>query len=177
MKGKDLTLTALFTAVFCVVAPFSVPLPFGGVPLTLGTLALYLAAASLGLKRGTLATLCYLLLGGFGLPVFSGFTAGFGRLAGPTGGYLVGYLGCAAIVGFFADRFEIRYLLHVAGMALGTLLLYVFGTAWYMVQAQVGLLPALLACVLPFLPGDALKICAAAGVSSTLRRRLRLGAV
>ena len=83
----SMTVTALMTAAICVIGPLSIPLA-GGVPISLQDFIIGLAAVLLGMKRGTMATFLYLLLGLAGLPVFSGFTGGIGKLAGPTGGYL-----------------------------------------------------------------------------------------
>ena len=77
------------TAVICVLAPFS--LPIGPVPISLTNLAIYFVLYMLGVKRGTISYLVYLLIGLVGVPVFSGFTSGPGKLFGPTGGYLIGY--------------------------------------------------------------------------------------
>ena len=94
---------ALFSGILCIVAPFTIPVPMSPVPLSLATFVVYLAGALLGAKQGTAGVLVYLLLGAVGLPVFSGFSGGIGVLFGPTGGYLMGYLLCAAIVGWLAN--------------------------------------------------------------------------
>ena len=88
-SAKQLTQIGLMTAIICIVGPFSIPLPFSPVPLSFTTLAIYLAVFVLGMKHGTCSCFLYLLLGTIGLPVFSGFSGGLSRLAGPTGGYLV----------------------------------------------------------------------------------------
>lgn len=100
-----LTLTALFAAVLAVASWISVPLPFTPVPVNLATLAVTLAGALLGCKYGTLSVLVYILLGAVGVPVFAGFTGGLGHLAGPTGGYIIGYLSSAFICGIIMDYF------------------------------------------------------------------------
>lgn len=165
-----LAMTAVMAAVMGVVAPFSVAI--GPVPLSFCTLAIYLSACLLGWRRATLATLAYILLGAVGMPVFSGFSAGLGVLAGPTGGYVVGYLPLAALAGLAAARFPRSRPLQLLGMAGATAVLYALGTAWYCLQSGVALGPALAACVLPFLPGDLLKMLAATAVGPVLRDRL-----
>ena len=87
-KTSFLTTTAIMTAVMCILGPLSIPI--GPVPITLTNLAIYLAMYILGTKRGSAAVCLYLLIGLAGLPVFSGFTGGPGKLLGPTGGYLIG---------------------------------------------------------------------------------------
>ena len=98
-----LAMTAVLAALMAVAAPFSVAI--GPVPLSFCTLVIYLAGYLLGGRRAALATLAYILLGAVGMPVFSGFSAGLGVLAGPTGGYVVGYLPLAALSGLAASRF------------------------------------------------------------------------
>ena len=90
IKTKDLTLTAVMAAIICIAGPLTVAV--GPIPLSLATFAIYLAGAVLGPKRGTAAVALYLLIGMIGVPVFSGFTGGFQKLAGVTGWYLIGYL-------------------------------------------------------------------------------------
>ena len=97
MKTRDMTIIAVMAALICVAGPLSVSI--GPIPLSLASFAVYMAGAVLGAKKGTLAVGIYLLLGLVGLPVFSGFSGGFQKLIGVTGGYLVGYLPCALITG------------------------------------------------------------------------------
>ena len=91
-KTMQMAEMALMSAVLCVISPFTIPVPASPVPLSLALFGVYLSAMLLGVKKGTLSVLIYLLLGSVGLPVFSGFSGGIGMLAGPTGGYLIGYL-------------------------------------------------------------------------------------
>ena len=165
-----LAMTAVLAALMAVTAPFSVAI--GPIPLSFCTLIIYLAGYLLGGRRAAAATLAYILLGAVGMPVFSGFSAGLGVLAGPTGGYVVGYLPLAALSGLAVSRFPRSRALQLLGMAGGTAVLYALGTAWYCVQSGTPLVPALAACVLPFLPGDLLKMLAVMAVGPVLRDRL-----
>ena len=97
MKTKDMTLVAVMAALICVAGPLTVAV--GPIPLSLCSFAVYLAGAVLGVKRGALAVALYLLIGAIGVPVFSGFSGGLQKLVGVTGGYLAGYLICAALTG------------------------------------------------------------------------------
>ena len=169
MKLRDLTLTAIFAALLCVASPWSIPI--GPIPITLATFVIYLAGALLGWKRGTMAVAVYLLLGLAGLPVFTGFAGGAAKLVGPTGGYLVGYIPCALLTGILSERFR-RTWADVTGMLLGTVVLYALGTVWFCIEAGSPLGHALTVCVLPFLPGDAGKIAAAAALAAVLRPAL-----
>ena len=173
MKIKDMTLTAVMAALICIAGPLTIAA--GPVPLSLATFAVYLAGAILGKKRGTIAAGLYLVIGIIGVPVFSGFSGGFQKLAGVTGGYLVGYLPCAFLAGLGTERAEKegRKWLLPAMMAAGTIILYVIGTAWFMIQSGNPLGASLGMCVLPFLPGDAVKIAAVAMITPAVKKAVR----
>ena len=162
-----MTRIAVFAALLCVAAPWSIPI--GPIPLSLATFVVYLTGALLGLVDGTIAVAVYLLLGAVGVPVFSGFTGGIQKLLGVTGGYLVGYLPCVAIVGAAADHTKKHRWLVAVAMVAGTALLYALGTVWFMLQSGRTLAESMSLCVLPFLPGDAAKIAVASALSIPLR--------
>ena len=173
----QMTLVGLMTAIICILAPFSFPLPFSPVPVSLGTLAVYLTAAILGLKKSFFSTLLYLLLGLAGLPVFTGFTGGIGKLLGPTGGYLIGYIFIALVSGYFADYHSNHVIFLLTGMVLGTGLCYAFGTIWLSHSTELSLLTALSTGVLPFLPVDIIKILIASTIGLQIRKRLKKAAL
>lgn len=170
---------ALCAALICVLAPLSVPI--GVIPVTLGLLGVLAAAALTGPIRGSIAVTIYLALGLVGVPVFSGYRGGAGVLFGPTGGFLVGYLLCAPITGLYTrlpsciPRPVRDYLCLPLLACAGIALCYAAGTAWYAVMAGVSPAAALAACVLPFLPFDALKILVTALVVPPVRRALTAG--
>lgn len=165
-----MTLCALFAALTAVCSQIALPTPWG-VPVNLALFAVYLAGVMLGPVRGTAAVAVYLLLAAVGLPVMAGFQGGFGALLGRTGGYAVGYLLAALTVGF-ACRRRRGFAALCAAMALGCAGCYLFGTVWFMVLTGADLLTCLTLCVLPFLPGDAVKILLAAALTRLLDRRL-----
>lgn len=169
---RELAFTGLMTAVVCVLSPWALHIPFSPVPISLGTLAIYFVLEVAGGRLGTLSVFLYLLLGMAGLPVFTGFAGGPGVLLGPTGGYLIGYLFLALITGFFLDKWNRKLLPSIAGMLLGTAVLYLFGTLWLAYQASCTLLQALGTAVLPFLPGDILKIVIALSAGRQIQKRL-----
>lgn len=173
MKGtaKNLTTIAILAAVVCVLSPFSVPV--GPVPLSFGSLAVYIAACLIDKRSGTLAVVVFVLLGAFGLPVFTGFSGGFHKLLGPTGGFILGYVPCALIIGMIVDAFERRLWVYPIAIIAGTVVLYAFGAAWFMISMKVDLGVALMTCVVPFLIGDALKIAAASLLCYKLRFALK----
>ena len=170
MKAKDMTLTAVTAALICIAGPLTIAA--GPVPLSLATFAVYLAGAVTGKKQGTIATGLYLLIGIIGIPVFSGFSGGFQKLAGVTGGYLIGYLPCAFLTGLGAERAEKegRKWILPAMMVLGTAILYAIGTAWFMIRLDQEFGYALTVCVLPFLPGDAAKIAVVTLLAEPVRK-------
>lgn len=185
-KTVWMTEVALMAAILCVLAPFSIPV--GEIPITLATFAVYLTAAILGSKKGTASVLIYLLIGMVGVPVFSNFTGGAAKLAGPTGGYLIGYLPCAFLVGFFMEkefkdtkslngtvRTAFEFVRSVAAMVLGTLVCYLFGTAWFMYQMSetYTVAQAIAICVIPYLAFDIVKIILASAIAVPIRKLLK----
>ena len=173
---RQLAYMALFVALYAVCAWITVP---AAVPFTMQTFAVFLSAGLLGGKRSAGAVLAYLALGATGLPVFSGFTGGFSRLIGPTGGYLVGFVCSALIVGAVAKRFGRSAVSLALGMAAGLLACYAFGTAWFLLvygqtTGPVSLAAALSWCVLPFLLPDLAKIALAVFLTKRLERFVKL---
>lgn len=151
----DIVRMALFAAILCVLAPLSVPI--GPVPISLATLVLYFSVYFLDWKKATVSCVVYLLLGIVGLPVFSGFGGGIGKLVGPTGGYLAGYIFVTITAGIFIEKFD-NILLQAVGLILGTAILYTLGTAWFCISTGTGIGAALATCVFPFVPGDLVKV-------------------
>lgn len=142
-------------------AQVAIPLPFSPVPITGQTLAVLLAGAMLGSRRGSLSVLLYLVEGLVGLPVFAGGTAGIGHLLGPTGGYLVGFVAAAFVTGWLAEKGWSRNVwTTLLAMLVGNVVLYGFGLPW--LSIFVGGRAALTAGLLPFIPGDLIKAIAAA---------------
>lgn len=166
----QITVTAIFAALMCIFGPMSVPI--GPVPISLTNFVIYIAVFVLGTKLGTLSFVVYLLLGAFGLPVFSGFAGGVGKLVGPTGGYLVGFIPMALICGFFITKFFNKKHIVAIGMVFATLVVYALGTVWFVFQMKCDVLYALTVCVFPFLIGDAIKIAISIVLGSILRKRL-----
>lgn len=169
---SDMIFTAMFAALIAVCSLISIPV--GTVPVTLQTFAVCLAAAMLGFRRGTLSVLVYILLGAVGLPVFSGMKGGAGVLAGPTGGYIIGFILTAVTVGIAADRWGRRVFPLAVSMVIGVLLCYAVGTAWFVTVTGTDFVGALSLCVVPFLLPDALKIALAVLLANRLDKAVRL---
>jgi biotin transport system substrate-specific component len=176
MKQKGLSLrgmiyASVFGAVTAAGAYLMIPLP--PVPITLQTLFLYLAASLLGGRLGALSQVVYLLIGMIGLPVFAGGKGGLGVLLGPTGGYLIGFVAGAYVIGRLVElRKAPGPVLLGFAMAAGTAVIYLLGVIQLMLVARFSMNQAVTVGVLPFLIGDALKIGVAVLVTVKLRGRL-----
>lgn len=173
LSTQSLVLTALMTAVTCILAPMSIPIPFSPVPLTLTNFVLEISIFLLGWKKATASFIIYLLMGLCGLPVFSGFSGGVGKFAGPTGGYLIGFLFLTVIGGLFAEHFHWKRSACTVGMVLGMAVTYAFGTAWLCFQLNLSFTAGLFTGVIPYLPGDAVKIALAVAFGPVLKKRVR----
>lgn len=169
---RHMTLVGLMTAVICILGPLAVTLPVSPVPISLGTLAIYLAVSVLGMKLSAASVVIYILLGLVGVPVFTNFTAGPGKLLGPTGGYILGYTFLALICGAFVERLFRRPVLCFLGMLLGTGVFYAFGTVWLKFQMNVTFPQAFVLGVLYYIPGDLVKIILAMTLGFQIRSRL-----
>lgn len=167
---RVLSLIGVMTAVTCILGPLTIPIPFSPVPISLTNFAICLSVYALGMVRGTISYLVYLLIGFVGVPVFSAFTGGPARLLGPTGGYLIGFIFLALIGGFFIERWPQKWYLHLIGMVLSAVVYFLFGTGWLAHQADMTFYQALAAGVLPFIPGDLAKFIIAMIVGPQIRR-------
>ena len=146
--------------------------PIGAIPISLANFVICLTAWLLGPKFGTLSVVIYLAIGLIGVPVFSGYGAGLAKVAGPTGGYLVGYLLLAFIGGLFIEKSNGQPVVSAVGLVLGDAACYVLGTAWFVFQMQCDLGYALTVCVYPFIVLDLAKIVVSCIVGALLRKRL-----
>jgi biotin transport system substrate-specific component len=164
-----LTMMGIMAAVICVLGPMSIPI--GPVPVSFTNLAIFLGLYLLGWKRGSISFLVYMLIGMVGMPVFSGYAGGFGKLLGPTGGYIIGFLPMAVVAGWVMDHTQSR-LAHLVGMILGTAICYTLGTAWFCFQAGYAVGAALSLCVFPFIPWDLGKMVVAMTLGPVIRKRL-----
>ena len=164
IRTKQMVLIALMTAVTCVLGPLSIPLPFSPVPISLTNFAIFV----LGMKSGTISFIIYLLLGAIGVPVFSSFRGGLQVLAGPTGGYLIGFIFLALIMGFALEHFDRKLVPTIIGMIIGMAVCYAFGTVWLAKLLSLSFKEGLMMGVIPYLPGDAAKIIIAAIVGPKL---------
>lgn len=166
----QITFMALMAAVTCILGPLS--LPIGPVPVSLTNLVVYFTVYVLGTKDGTISYCLYLLLGAVGLPVFSGYAGGLGKLAGPTGGYLVGFIAMALIGGMVMEKSHRKIVPTMAGWVAATAVDYLLGTIWFVYVAHYTVMQALAVCVFPFIIGDCIKIVLGTLLGREVRKAL-----
>ncbi len=148
--------------ILCLSSQIKVYLPISPVPITGQTFAVLMLAALLGSRRGVLAIFAYLVEGILGLPVFAG-GMGPAALIGPTGGYLVGFVAVAYVVGKLAEMgWDRRVSTTIAAMLAGEIVLYTFGVCWLAIMTNIRI--ALAVGLYPFIVGDILKVVLAAAV-------------
>ena len=172
MKTIDLAYMALGAVLITVCSWISIPT---AVPFTMQTFAVFAVLGILGGKRGTISILVYVLLGAVGVPVFAGFSGGFGVIIGPTGGYIVGFLLSGLLYWLFTAKLGTKLYLQIIALCTGLLVLYAFGTAWFLfvynrTSGAMGLSAALLSCVIPFIIPDLVKLGLAVFLSSRIRK-------
>lgn len=176
---QDMVLIAVFAALIAVCSWITIPAVAGQVPFTLQTFAVFVTAGMLGTKRGTLAVVVYMLIGFVGVPVFAGFTGGLSVLTAPSGGYLIGFIFTALIVGISTEivkeKKEItKIVIMVVAMILGDAACFVVGTIWFMFVTEMNLTASLTLCVVPFIIPDLVKIVVATIIVNRLKKYVRI---
>jgi biotin transport system substrate-specific component len=152
-------------AVIAVAAQISISLPFTPVPITLQTFAVATTAAALGLRTGAASSLLYVAAGLVGLPVYADASSGWHVLSSASGGYLVGFIGCALVVGWCGDRgWTSSFSSTTGAMLLGETVIYLFGLLWLRHVLHTSLERTLELGLYPFVVGDLLKVYAAGAV-------------
>lgn len=181
MSLQHKTLVSLFAALLCVSS--YIVIPIGPVPVTLQVLFVLLAGSILGARLGALSVIVWIILGVFGLPVFASGKAGPITLLGPTGGYLLGFILCAWIVGKLSGVCQGSKLRMGAAMLLGVTVMYIAGLAGFMasfaffLQKPMTLGQALSMAVWPFLPFELVKVGIGAWISPALIAAIRRAGV
>lgn len=169
---QELCFIAICAALMAICAWIAIPI--SEISITLQTFGVFFALGILGGRGGTLSTLVYILLGAVGLPVFSNFRS-TAALVGPTGGYILGFLGSALLYWLLTSLLGDKPMIRLISMVAGNLLCYALGTAWFAVVffnrgTPMGLGSILTMCVIPYIPFDTLKIALAYGLSEHLRK-------
>ena len=153
MKIKDLVLIAIFTSIICVMSLISIPTT---VPFTLQTLAVFLCMFMLKPVDSLISVLLYIVIGIIGIPVFSRFQSGVGVIAGPTGGYILGFILMTLVPLVIKNK--------IASGIVGLLICYLFGSIWFLLFNQsniTSLWKVLTICVFPFIIPDGIKLALA----------------
>jgi biotin transport system substrate-specific component len=169
---RPMVYASLFAALTAAGAYLAVPI--GPVPIVLQNMFVFLAGLLLGSRWGLASVAVYLLAGLVGLPVFAGGTGGIGRIFGPTGGFLLGYLPVVFLIGWIAERRPARMFRDVVAMALGAAAHYACGVPWLAAVTGLPFEKALIVGMVPFLPGDAAKVVVAALIAKAVRPAMRL---
>lgn len=170
-KTASICLIGVTAAILIIMAQISIPLPFG-VPMTMQSFAVMLAAILLGRRNGTLCVCIYLLLGAAGLPVFSNFSGGFSRLIGPTGGFLWSFPCMSFIIGLGNQYRSKHKAVFVFSLILGNAVNLLCGTLFYAFIQHVSFMTAVTVCITPFLLPTIIKIFLAATLGINLQKRL-----
>ena len=167
-RVPDLALCALFAGLMAVLSQIVIPIQ--PVPISLGSLGVLLAGGLLGAKRGFAAIACYVLMGIIGLPVFAGWKTGAQAFAGPTAGFILGYLAAVLVVGLIAGSTK-KLPRIILGMIAGAAVYFVFGTIVFKLRTGADWAGAFSLCVIPFLIGDTAKIILASLAVRGIRGR------
>lgn len=164
-------LCALCSAIIAVCAQIVVPMPFLGVSFTLQTLAVAFSGYYLGSKKGTASVIVYLLLGTIGVPVFTGFSAGFSVIIGKSGGFLIGFIPMAFLCGFFANKGKVATVL--SGF-LGIIVCHIIGTVQFRTVYGGTLLSAFMLVNAPFLIKDFISVVLAIIMAKKIKKLSRI---
>ncbi len=173
-KTRDIAYIAICTSLICISAWITIP---GTVPFTLQTFAIFLTLGLLGAKRGMLSILIYILIGMIGLPVFSSFNSGLGVIAGPTGGYIIGFIFSSFVYFLIEKLIKNENVKMITGFILGLIVCYAIGSIWfyYVYGNNVGYMSfvsILMVCVVPFIIPDILKLLLAFIVVKNVKKRV-----
>lgn len=173
---EKIAYAALCVALITVCSWISIPFV---IPFTLQTFAVFVTAGLMGVRKGVLSILVYILLGFVGVPVFAGFKGGAGVLAGATGGYIIGFIFSIIVTAGILQLLGRRILVMALAMLAGLLVCYAFGTLWFIIfygasVGPVGLLTVLTWCVFPFIIPDLIKIAIAIVVVRRVSKHVRI---
>lgn len=170
IKLRMMIVTALFAALIGILAQLTIPLPL--VPITGQTLAIGLAATILGSRLGSLSVILYILIGAAGIPVFAEMKAGISILFGPTGGYLIGFIPSAFIIGLYLEKTSFNFKNAMIANTIGMLITLLIGTMWLKLAANLSWVAAFTGGFTPFIIVGLLKAGLASWIGILVRQRL-----
>ena len=169
-SSENLRMTVVAALMAALIAAGAyVVIPIGPVPIVMQNLFVLLCGLLLAPRWAGGAIGVYLLAGALGLPVFAGATGGIGRFIGPTGGDLIGYVPAVLLVSWVSQRFERRRIYQIGVLSLAMLIVYLFGVTWLKTVTALDWSKAVMVGMIPFLPGDVVKIAAALPIARALR--------
>jgi biotin transport system substrate-specific component len=171
---RDLIICSLFASITAILSQIAIPIPFTTVPLTMQVLAVMLCGMLLGSKLGFISQVIYLLIGAIGIPVFAQMSGGPGALFGPTGGFLVSFPIAAFIIGHFSQQHKSKMSV-ILGIILGLVIIYIIGTLQFCLITKMSFINGLMACVLPFVLIDLIKVGLAYTIGSSICKRVNIG--
>jgi biotin transport system substrate-specific component len=169
-KLRAMIIAALFAAIIGIFAQITIPLPL--VPITGQTLAIGLAATILGSRYGTLSVLLYILMGAVGIPVFSGFSGGFSVIVGPTGGFIIGFIPTAFLIGWYLEKTSFKFVHAMVANTIGMFITLIFGTVWLKIAAGLSWPAAFASGFAPFIVVGLIKAALASWIGVVVRQRL-----
>ncbi|MCX7920625.1 MAG: biotin transporter BioY [Clostridia bacterium] len=169
---RDIVFPALFAAIISVLGFVSINVPFSPVPITGQTLGIMLAGCILTTRQAASSVAVFLGLGIIGVPVFAGGTSGPSVLAGPRGGYLIGFLVGAVVISMLKGKGTNIVRLAAANTIGGIIAVYILGILWLSHAKGISLIAALTAGALPFIPGDIFKVAVASLVAVAVNKQL-----
>lgn len=176
LSVQDMCMIGVSTAIIAIMAQISIPMPLG-VPMTMQTFAITLAAIVLGAKNSAIASLIYVLLGAIGVPVFAGLSGGYDKILGPTGGFLISFPIMALIIGLGIDLHTknktLSVITMIIGIVVGTVVNYIVGILWFCFVMESSFMVGFEACVLPFIPTAILKAVLAVLIGLPVRKAVR----
>lgn len=170
-KLQTMIIIALFAAIIGILAQVAIPLPIG-VPITGQTLAIGLTATILGARYGTYATVLYITIGAAGIPVYAHLTGGLGILFGPTGGFLIGFIPTAYVIGLYLEKTNYTIFHAIIANLIGSLITLLFGTIWFKFSAELSWVAAFISSFIPFIIVGIIKSVIAAWLGIIIRQRL-----
>lgn len=170
-KLQSMIIIALFAAIIGILAQVAIPLPFG-VPITGQTLAIGLAATILGSRHGTYSSILYIAMGAVGIPVFSQMTSGVGIIVGPTGGFIVGFIPTAYLIGKYLEKTSFTVMNAFIANVIGMFVTLIFGTVWLKFVADLTWTAAFLGGFAPFIVVGLIKAFLASWIGIVVRKRL-----
>ncbi len=166
--------TLIFISLLAAILSITSPLSFnvGAVPITLATFMIYLIGGITKKANGLFSVLLYIVIGIIGVPVFSNFRGGISVILGPTGGFIIGYLPMVFIISLMTSIDKTKIYWYIISMILSTIVCYLCGTIWFMINTSTSFVNSLMICVVPFIIFDVIKMFIATIVSYVLNTKM-----